>query len=127
MRAADATPGRGDFWIRKIAHAPSPKNLPKNGFCPRKGVAFLWKAFLQKNFQVREKIPLSALAFGCSHALVVEGYKEPWPHSTLISDLLGLEGTSKRKGSHCRWAMGGLAQVKNPGERKGHAAELTNC
>jgi hypothetical protein len=24
--------------------------------CPRKGVAFLWKAFLQKNFQVREKI-----------------------------------------------------------------------
>jgi hypothetical protein len=38
---------------------------------------------------------LSAFAFGCSHALVVEGYKEPWPHSTLISDLLGLEGTSK--------------------------------
>jgi hypothetical protein len=54
-------PGRGDFWILKIAHGPSPKNLSKNGFCPRKGVAFLWKAFLQKNFQVREKIPLSAL------------------------------------------------------------------
>ena len=53
-------PGRGDFWILKIAHAPSPKNLSKNGL-PRKGVAFLWKAFLQKNFQVREKIPLSAL------------------------------------------------------------------
>ena len=68
MRAADATPGRGDFWILKIAHAPSPKNLSKNGFCPRKGVAFLWRTFLQKNFQVREKIPLSALAFGCSHA-----------------------------------------------------------
>ena len=49
-------PGRGDFWILKITHAPSPKNLSKNGFCPRKGVAFLWKAFLQKNFQVREKI-----------------------------------------------------------------------
>ena len=49
-------PGRGDFWILKIAHAPSPKNLFKNGFCPRKGVAFLWKAFVQKNFQVREKI-----------------------------------------------------------------------
>jgi hypothetical protein len=43
-------PGRGDFWILKIAHAPSPKNVSKNGFCPRKGVAFLWKAFLQKNF-----------------------------------------------------------------------------
>ena len=70
-------PGRGDYWIPKIAHALSPKNLSKNGFCPRKGVAFLWKAFLQKNFQVREKIPLSALAFGCSHALVAEGFKEP--------------------------------------------------
>ena len=74
MRAADATPGRGDFWILKIAHAPSPKNLSKNGFCPRKGVAFLRKTFLQKNFQVREKISPSALAFGCSHALVAEGF-----------------------------------------------------
>jgi hypothetical protein len=43
-------PGRGDFWILKIAHAPSPKNLSKNGFCPRKGVAFLQKALLHKNF-----------------------------------------------------------------------------
>jgi hypothetical protein len=60
VRAADATPGRGDFWILKIAHAPSPKNLSKNGFRPRKGVAFLWKAFLQKNFQVPERVPLSA-------------------------------------------------------------------
>jgi hypothetical protein len=51
--------GRGDFWILKIAYAPSPKNLSKNGFCPRKGVAFLRNALLQKNFQVREKIPLS--------------------------------------------------------------------
>jgi len=25
-------PGRGDFWILKIAHAPSPKNPSKNGF-----------------------------------------------------------------------------------------------
>jgi hypothetical protein len=29
-------PGRGNFWILKIAHAPSPKNLSKNGFCPQK-------------------------------------------------------------------------------------------
>ena len=29
-------PGRGDFWILKIAHAPSPKNLSKNGL-PQKG------------------------------------------------------------------------------------------
>ena len=48
-------PGRGDFWTLKITHAPSPKNVSKNGL-PRKGVAFLWKAFLQKNFQVPEKI-----------------------------------------------------------------------
>jgi hypothetical protein len=33
-------PGRGDFWILKIAHAPSPKNLSKNGL-PQKGVAFV--------------------------------------------------------------------------------------
>jgi hypothetical protein len=41
----------------KNAHAPSPRNLSKNGFCSSNGVAFLWKAFLQKNFQVWEKIP----------------------------------------------------------------------
>jgi hypothetical protein len=33
--------------------------------------------FAKKNFQVREKISPSALAFGCSHALVAEGLKEP--------------------------------------------------
>ena len=55
-------PGRGDFWILKIAHVPSPENLPKNGFCPKKGVAFLTEDVFEKNFQVRERIPLSALA-----------------------------------------------------------------
>ena len=89
-------PGRGDFWILKIAHAPSPKNLSKNGFCPRKGVAFLWKAFLQKKFQVREKIPLSALAFGCSHALVPRRIRSRQPHSSLISGLLGVEASGIR-------------------------------
>jgi hypothetical protein len=49
-----APPGRGDCWILKIAHAPSPINVPKNGFRPRKGVAFLWEASLQKKFYVRE-------------------------------------------------------------------------
>jgi hypothetical protein len=61
-------PGRGDFSFGDFSHAPSPKNLSKNGFCSRKGVAFLRKAVLQKNFYLRERIPLSALAFGCSHA-----------------------------------------------------------
>ena len=55
-------PGRGDFWILKITHAPSPKNLSKNGFCSRKGVAFLWKAFLQKKFQGREKFLMELMA-----------------------------------------------------------------
>jgi hypothetical protein len=55
-------PGRGDFWILKIAHAPSPKSLSKNGFCPKKGVAFLTEDGFEKNFQVWERIPLSALA-----------------------------------------------------------------
>jgi hypothetical protein len=49
LSAADP-PAGGDIWILKITHAPSPKNLSKNGFCPRKGVAFLRKAFLQKKF-----------------------------------------------------------------------------
>jgi len=43
-------PGRGDCWILKIAHALSPKNLSKIGFCLQKGVAFLWKELLQKKF-----------------------------------------------------------------------------
>jgi hypothetical protein len=30
-------PGRGDFSFGDFTHAPSPKNLPKNGFCPLKG------------------------------------------------------------------------------------------
>ena len=53
-----------------LSHKPVQKR-----FLPQKGVAFLGKAFLQKNFQVREKFPPSALAFGCSHALVAEGFK----------------------------------------------------
>jgi hypothetical protein len=53
-------PGRGDFWILKIAHAPSPKSLSKNGFCPKKGVAFLTETVFEKNFQVRERIAVCA-------------------------------------------------------------------
>jgi hypothetical protein len=69
--AADATPRRGDFWILKIAHAPSDKNLSKNGSA-HKGVAFVRRGFLQKKFHVRERIPLRALAFGCGQALVAQ-------------------------------------------------------
>ena len=42
---------------------PLPKTCPKT-VCPRTGVAFLWKAFLQKNFQVREKIFIELMARG---------------------------------------------------------------
>ena len=33
----DPPPVGGDFWILKIAHAPFPRNLSKNGFCPERG------------------------------------------------------------------------------------------
>ena len=40
-------PGRGDFWILKIAYAPSDKNLSKNGSAI-KGVAFLTETVFEK-------------------------------------------------------------------------------
>src|SRR5262249_9269629 len=45
-------PGRGDFWILKIAHAPSDKNLSKNGSVPIKGVGFSVKDAFAKKFLV---------------------------------------------------------------------------
>jgi hypothetical protein len=30
-------PRRGDFCFGDFTHAPSPKSLSKNGFCPKKG------------------------------------------------------------------------------------------
>ena len=42
-------PRRGHFWILKIAHAPSPKNLSKNGL-PQKEVAFLVEGVFAKKF-----------------------------------------------------------------------------
>ena len=43
------------------------------------------------------------------------GLRSRRPHSSLISGLLGLEGISKRKDSHCRSGRGdGLTQVKDP-------------
>ena len=49
-------PGRGDSWILKIAHAPSPKNLSKNGLPQKGGSLSVWKAFLQKNFRTANSI-----------------------------------------------------------------------
>jgi hypothetical protein len=43
----------------------------------QKGGSLSVEGVLHKKIQVREKIPRSALAFGCSLALVAEGFKEP--------------------------------------------------
>jgi hypothetical protein len=39
---------------------PLPKTCPKTVSDPEGGVAFVWKAFLKKNFQVPERVLLSA-------------------------------------------------------------------
>jgi hypothetical protein len=85
-------PGRGDCWILKIAHPPSDKNVSKNGFWPREGVAFLRKAFLQKNFQVRERFRCGRLRSAAVTRLWPRGLRSRRPHSSLIivSGLLGL-------------------------------------
>ena len=80
----------------KIAYAPSPKSVFKTVSAPRKGGAFLRKAFLRKKIRVWEKIPLSTLAFGCSHALVPRRLRSRQPHSSLISGLLGVEASGIR-------------------------------
>jgi len=41
-------PGRGDFWILKIAHAPSPKNLSKNGLTQKGGSLSVEGVFAKK-------------------------------------------------------------------------------
>jgi hypothetical protein len=40
LRERAGPPGRGDFCFGDFTHAPSPENLPKNGFCPKKGWRF---------------------------------------------------------------------------------------
>jgi hypothetical protein len=49
-----APPGRGDFWILKIAHAPSDKNLSKNGSA-HKGGSLCVKDVFAKKFLVPEE------------------------------------------------------------------------
>ena len=110
-------PGRGDCWILKIAHAPSPKNLSKNGFCPRKGVAFLWKAFLQKNFQVREKIALSALTFGCSHSSRISGLPVLGRHLVSVPKRFGDKGVSQGA-PHAARPPVGVPSTRRKGARR---------
>jgi hypothetical protein len=60
-------------------------------FLPQKGGSLSVGGVFAKKFRVREKIPLSTLAFGCSHALVPRRLRSRQPHSSLISGLLGVE------------------------------------
>jgi hypothetical protein len=41
-------PGRGEFWILKIAHAPSDKKLSKNGSADKGGSLCVKDAFAKK-------------------------------------------------------------------------------
>jgi hypothetical protein len=57
----------------KIAYAPSPKNLSKNGFCPRKGVAFLCEGVFAKKFSGAEE---DSACVRLQSRACAEGYKE---------------------------------------------------
>src|SRR5262249_51488196 len=59
--AARLTPGRGDFSFRDFGHAPSDKNLSKNGSA-HKGGSLCVKAFCEKIFWCGRAISLAALA-----------------------------------------------------------------
>ena len=77
--------GRGDCWILEITHAPSAKNVFKNGFCPRKGVAFLWKAFLQKKiFRCGRRLRCRRLRSAAVTRFVPRRLRSRQPHSSLI-------------------------------------------
>ena len=54
-------PGRGTFLLEISVMPLSQKPAQKGFLPPSKGVAFLTEAFLKKDFQVPERIPLSAL------------------------------------------------------------------
>jgi hypothetical protein len=48
QRVRRRSPGRGDFWILKIAHAPSDKNLSKNGSAHKGGSLCVKDVFAKK-------------------------------------------------------------------------------
>ena len=69
-------PGRGDCWILKIAHAPSPKNLSKNGL-PQKGGSLSVEGVFAKKFAgVGEDSAVDACVRLQSRACA-EAFKEP--------------------------------------------------
>ena len=71
-------PREGGLLDSENCSCPLSQKPVQKRFLPQKGGSLSVEGvFAQKNFQVREKFPLSALAFGFSHALVAEGFKEP--------------------------------------------------
>jgi hypothetical protein len=54
VQAADATPGRGDCWILRFNHAPSPKTLSKNGLPQKGGSRSAEGDFAKKNLRAGE-------------------------------------------------------------------------
>src|SRR5215831_19221891 len=55
-------PVGGTFVLGISLMPPLPKTCPKMVSAPQKGVAFLTEDVFEKNFQLRERIPLSTLA-----------------------------------------------------------------
>ena len=70
--------------------------------------------FAKKIFRCERRFRCRRLRSAAVTRLWPRGLRSRRPHSSLISGLLGLEGISKRKDSHCRSGQGGgLAQVKD--------------
>ena len=77
----------------EISLMPLSRKPVQKWFAPKRGSLSVGGVFAKK-FRVREKIPLSTLAFGCSHALVPRRLRSRQPHR--ISGLLGVEASGIR-------------------------------
>src|SRR5262249_29479867 len=66
-------PVGGTFALGMSLMPPLPKTCPKMVSAPQKGVAFLTEDVFEKNFQLRERIPLSAPARRAAAAIEIRG------------------------------------------------------
>jgi hypothetical protein len=84
-------PGRGDFWILKIAHGPSDKNLSKNGSA-HKGGSLSVKDVIAKKFLVPGEdsaVGASASIYGSSAATGARQRERRWDGRRLPDRLDG--------------------------------------
>jgi hypothetical protein len=132
-RRASGRVGRGGEFSKVTApntpHPPA-KNLKISQGPFPKGGAFFHSGQFQKilplfsGFQDPSRVRCRRLRSAAVTRLWPRGLRSRRPHSNLISGLLGLEGISERKDSHCRSGRGGgLAKVKDP-DLCGHAVRL---